>query len=260
MADAVIDLALDAPKVDARLVAETLGYARRALSEIERAMTGENPVATWAWESGPVSLRAQANGVPEGGLQDIKRAFHEGVRAAAQGRPDLWPDQVPNAARDAILLLITAARQLERLVISSNGETPIIVNPDVKLLAAASREPTKRWTMEYSIVDGTLDLISVRHAFRFSIDDYNTGAKVVCNPAPDRIEEVKAALGKRVVAEGDVQFDTKGRPRNISNIKSFWVRSEPIPISEYTGRISDLIGREEPADHVRKLRHGLERT
>ena len=71
------------------------------------------------------------------------------------------------------------------------------------------------------------------------------------------IDEVKAALGGRVVVEGLVRYRSDGSPVSISNVTSLKVKAPPVrPIHELRGSLPYMTQGMAAGEYIRRLREG----
>jgi len=106
---------------------------------------------------------------------------------------------------------------------------------------------------EISSLDGILDLISVRRGAHFGIEEHGTKRKVRCLFDGALLEEVKAALTKRVVVEGSVRFRRDGTPVRIY-VTSLFLRPVAGKIRELKGTMPGFTGDMTAEEYVRSLR------
>jgi len=186
-------------------------------------------------------------------LTQMTRDFYEGFAAAA-GESVRWPSTITPRAKRAISDVVRQANDLQSLSLSATGEPILHVTPHSG--AGASLPPESTY-VEYTSIDGKLDLISVRGNPRFTVEDYATHRRIACQFPPELMERVKDALGTRVVIEGKVKYRASGVPSSISDVKSIWTRPEPIKaLDEMVGSKPDFAGDGSAEDYIRRMRRG----
>ena len=109
--------------------------------------------------------------------------------------------------------------------------------------------------VEFTSIDGVLDLISVRGRPHFSIREHNTNHHIRCVFSDELFEVVKDLLRKRVVVEGLTRFNRDGTPTHISDIKTLWSRPDPkMAFGDLVGSRPDFTGGIPAGEYVRRMR------
>lgn len=107
-------------------------------------------------------------------------------------------------------------------------------------------------------VAGKLEVISVHGPPRFNVYDAVTKRAVRCRFAVERLDEVAAALGRRVVVTGVVHRNAKGDPVKVDR-PELRVLPEGVELPtarDLIGLVPDLTGDLSSEEYVRKLRDG----
>jgi fructose 1,6-bisphosphatase len=107
-------------------------------------------------------------------------------------------------------------------------------------------------------VAGQLEMISLHRTPKFNVYDVVTHKAVSCRFEPDRLEEITAALGKRVVVTGIVHRNAKGEPVRVEKpgLRVLRPDAELPTVADLIGLAPDLTGQLSVDDHVRLLRNG----
>lgn len=138
---------------------------------------------------------------------------------------------------------------------STNGrlQRPVIITP--KVAANIDTVIGPRYT-SFGAIEGRLEMISIRRFSRFGITHSLTGRSIKCRFQRELLDEVKAALGKRVVATGIVHYNAQGDPIRVD---VEWLRllreGKELPSSaEIGGSDPDFTGDLSTAEYLRNLR------
>ena len=108
---------------------------------------------------------------------------------------------------------------------------------------------------EYGQIDGFLDLISYRDGPYFGIKEHVTGRRIRCTFPDSLFDDVKAALGQRVVLEGTINFRRDGTPISVRDIKHFFRRPrEARPLSDLIGSLPNFTEGVPAGEYVRRIR------
>ena len=108
-------------------------------------------------------------------------------------------------------------------------------------------------------IDGFFDMISVRGRPYFVIHEHGTDVVVRCTFPDDWLPKILGLLGKRVVADGWVQYHKNGKPRRLGSPTSL----EPVPepekdIQAFRGALPGITGGRSAYEYVRDQREGQE--
>jgi hypothetical protein len=107
-------------------------------------------------------------------------------------------------------------------------------------------------------VVGKLEVISVHGPPRFNVYDAVTHKAVSCHFEPERLEDIAAALGRRVVVTGVVHRNAHGEPLKVEKpeLRILSSTDEPPSVRDLIGLVPDLTGDLSAEEYVRKLRNG----
>jgi hypothetical protein len=231
-----------------------------ALADVEEHITKQEPKTVWQWaDAATLRASAHANGTPAATLEQIVDEVRRGFEnfEATYGEPTSWPETFGPKAQKSIRSIVRRLKSLESItVITANKEPIILERSEVPAQVVMGRTPSYR---EVSSVDGRLDLISVRGAPHFSIQEHGTNTRIRCTFPEEMFDKVKAALGQRVVVEGTVRYSRDGTPKAIANVRTLWVRPEQYrPVVDLMGSLPDLTQGVNAGEYVRRIRQGDE--
>lgn len=107
-------------------------------------------------------------------------------------------------------------------------------------------------------VAGKLEVISVHGPPRFNVYDALTKRAVRCRFAPERLDDVAAALGRRVVVTGVVHRNAKGDPVKVDRpeLRILPDGADLPSVKDLIGLVPDITGGLSSEEHVRRLRDG----
>ncbi len=119
--------------------------------------------------------------------------------------------------------------------------TRLLIGTDRQDILAEDRQdmaPHPSQTAEYGTVEGTLDTLSARGGFHFTISEPIWNMAVQCFVPDDLIESMHGMWRKRVAAHGLVSYDREGLPTSIraEEVKLFLY--DESPISNYRGLLA----------------------
>lgn len=107
-------------------------------------------------------------------------------------------------------------------------------------------------------IEGKLETISLAQRPTFNVRDEVTGQSVICSFTMDRFDEVRDALGRRVLVSGEVTYHRRGEPTEVSPVDDIRLldETEPPTVDEIRG-IEPEITEGMPAGlYVRKRFYG----
>lgn len=156
---------------------------------------------------------------------------------------------------------IKAAKGLVKLIgrkgvsgISLSGE-----GEETELSKAAANsidQLTKVRRRSIGSVEGKLEMISVHRRHEATVYHAHTHKAVRCRFPETMLEDVKAALGQRVIAAGEVQWNAKNEPVTImvSSIRPLRPQIKLPSIEDLSGAWSDAFGDMDSVSYVRSMR------
>lgn len=241
-------LELTGSDLDLRTVGAVAHKLETLLSQLEAGITGDKPHAMWRVEDEAV-LRAVAsvNSVSHQTLVQVSQTFHDALESADVGLP--LPAVVNRQAARTVREILGYLKQIDTMTLFAGDAEPLHLHRRDKILGVEA-PPTYA---EVSSLDGVLDLISVRRGAHFGIEEHGTKRKVRCYFDGDLLEEVKDALGKRVVVEGTVRFRRDGTPTSI-HVTSLFRRPIAESVRKLKGSMPGFTGDLSAEEHVRQLR------
>lgn len=107
-------------------------------------------------------------------------------------------------------------------------------------------------------VAGQLEMVSLHRTPTFNVYDVVTHKAVSCRFDLVHLEEIKAALGQRVIVQGIVHRNAKGDPVRIEkpDLRVLAPDAELPRVADLIGLVPDLTGSLSAEEYVRKLRNG----
>ncbi len=105
-------------------------------------------------------------------------------------------------------------------------------------------------------VIGVLEVVSLHGRYRYSVYDDVTHRAVRCEFAEGELEDVKAALGRRVMVSGVIHRNEKGQPLKVAQPRlTVLPRRDELPTTEQlVGIDPDFTGSLTTDEYVRQLR------
>jgi hypothetical protein len=251
----------------ARVLISVASNAVELLGAIETSVRDvATPEVAWTWgrewlDFASVTLEAMPNGVSKPDLQRVVRETRAGFEstqlAAREGRAAELPPSYGEGARAALARIVRCLDEdtVDQLIVHVDDDVPLVL----ETIRAGDKQGSivRRRLPEFSEVEGYLVMVSRTGRLRAAIRDYSTGRMVRCT-LPDRLlDDVLSLFGERVVARGLVRYGTDGPPIAITEVTSLSERRESRALAEFIGAAPNLIGCDEPAEFIAKLRgHG----
>jgi len=200
---------------------------------------------------GSARVSVRAHGDPRVAAIISRRAF-DGLRALenAEDLPRAFPLEAVEAA--SAFLQIVAKDRL-RAVVEADGQEQELTNR--ALLTAQGLLRTVVWE-DLGSIEGSLETITVHGGNQFNLWEAVTGRRVECYFRADQLEDVKAALGRRVRVEGRIRYNRRGEFTSIE-VRSLEIipRDEDLPpLDEMAGIAPNITGDLSSEDYVRRLR------
>lgn len=255
--DPFITLRLEGEGVKLRTYRSILDDLARILADIERTLLHqEKATVSWRWADDDAALQiiATPNGASRETLQSIVSTASSAFRSVAEseGSPISWPDGFGPTAQRAIQGIARKLSQVDRMVVETPDADSVELTSATLHVEVQSRRTTY---LEYSSLEGKLDLISVRKSPQFSIG-VRGGRIVRCSFRSNDMEKVKKALGRDVVAEGWVRFRMDGTPFSIRDAMIQELGEESRTLDQLAGSAPRLGGKRSAESYVRFLRSG----
>ena len=116
--------------------------------------------------------------------------------------------------------------------------TRLLTGADRRDILAENRQETDRHPSqiaEYGTVEGTLDTLSARGRFHFTISEPIWNLAVQCTVPDDLIESMHGMWRQRVAAHGLVHYDREGLPTSIRAEEVELFPYDESPIGNYRG-------------------------
>jgi len=180
------------------------------------------------------------------------------VAACAGGFDELEREAIlpPHFNEEALLaadrLMKVAQKEGAKLAVGA-GRRPE-VTPTTRAVEHIRQVVDKaRMYIDYGTIEGSLDEISVRGGLHFAVWEALTNHRIECAATPERLEEAKALLGRRVAVSGRVRYrNRKPTSIRVEAIKTLREASE-LPQLEDMPAI-DITGGLNSEEYVRRMR------
>lgn len=230
------------------------------LGELDAAVSGEGSGAL-SWAISDLAMGSSVTIGVTGIARDDRPNHGPAVIAAcirglaeleeAAVRPQYFSDRALQAAKELPQPLAGEVRQVS---IRGAGRQ-INVTQHV---AANVDEVLGQTYLAPSSVEGRLEAVSIHDRLSFGVWEPVEHRRVECRFREDMLEEVRSALGRRVLVTGDVRFTASGEPLRVQ-VESIRVfpEEDALPRTEdLAGLAPDLTGGMDSADYVRRMRDG----
>lgn len=178
-----------------------------------------------------------------GGIRTIERA--------PEAPPAFDREVLENTRRLSGLI----SKDLQAIVFSSPGEPEVMLTQHAAANVDALTQTAPRAHFDHTSLTGVLEQItytSDRHKFR--LHRAVSGMAVDCTFAPEQLEEVKAALPRRVRVFGETKYNRVGDPisMQVETIELLSSREKLPQFDDLSG--IDITGGEDAAEYVGRLR------
>ncbi|MEW2384503.1 hypothetical protein AB0873_20765 [Micromonospora sp. NPDC047707] len=248
--------------------------ARRALAVLDRFLTLlgrledatlKRPVSrdhtTWSFTDvrlGSLVTTLAPNRLASGAtsvtIKEIAGTTVMGLATAQhqEGLPPGWTLQAARAGAELAQLLGLLVSDGMILELLENGKPQgprvMVTRQAAENLAAAVK------TRRHSIgsVIGRLDAISLHDRREAGLWHERTGERIAVTFDPSQMDEIRAALGKRVEIAGRLTRDAEDRPLSVK-MRSLEVLQD-APVTDLIGLDPNLTGGRDPVDYLREIR------
>lgn len=248
-----------------KTLVDAIKYFWEFLRYLDYAISGD-PRGTVYWQidhlskgsPANISFRGQSRLVEKDFISEIETECIDGVNTInelGETKSSYSEAAINRVLKLAKLHTIKEPRdRVDEIKISTNGrlaDVGIITGQRITELRFA------RYYSEGSVV-GNLDSITVHHGHEFRVWEEISGRPVACRFSGEKLEEIKKALGKRVLVFGQVQANDKGQVTsiNIEGIESYPDESELPTIEEMSGSISNITGGLPLGEYIEEIRSG----
>jgi hypothetical protein len=255
-------LTLDGPRkaIAARDFARALDNSVGILQELNTALVSDDGAVDWyvdALREG--SLETQLIGRPRGSADErlagqVCMAFVDGLATIdrADALPSFFSDQ-------SLRRLQNISRLVGRDGVRRFSATYLEEQVSAGVTESAAENIRQLLAPKFSAlgsVMGRLEVISVHgRRPRYNIYDSVTRRAVRCQFEPEALEEVKRALGQRVIVEGIVKRNRKGQPLTVEEPKLRVLPQEnELPATDrLIGLAPDLTGPMSTSEYIASL-------
>ena len=234
------------------------------LRDVDAALSGK-PDGVLQWYVSDLSLGSYAVGavsrierddvsVPLNHANNVVRTYRNGLRLIEDkgDSPEYFTDTGIRAARDAFQLI--GRQGVSGYRVTATRAKPIEITARS---AVHAEELIKPGRTVYGSVEGKLNVISIQGSkWRFVV--FTTLAKkgVSCIFPKDRLAEVTASLGKRMLVSGMLTYNRKGEPQKVNDAdwRVLRERSDLPTTEEMFGKVPDLTGDESMDEYLQDIR------
>ncbi|GAB6876784.1 hypothetical protein [Thermaerobacter litoralis] len=187
----------------------------------------------------------------------------EVIRSAVRGLRQLQQlseFELPATYSGRALVLI---KEIAREAVRQNGQITVHANGMHAVISRSTLDAIRRMMApppfkDYGSVEGSLEMVSIRQAFRCNIYRDFDGRRVECHFKEDLLPIVKEALapGQRVIVAGNVAYDEDGEVKSIiADSIEILPKAEELPDPIYfLGLVPDFTDGMPSEDFVRRLR------
>lgn len=154
------------------------------------------------------------------------------------------------------------ARVMAEMATKAGMTLAISGNNIVQSITKKTLETAKRFSevgdleTAWGSAEGTIEMVSLRRGIQCNLYDHLTDRKIECRLDEGMFEDIRAALGRRVVATGNLKHDVFGQIRSI-RVKHLTVLSdeEELPsIDQMVGIAPGITGGFSTEEYMRRLR------
>ncbi|MEO8380412.1 MAG: hypothetical protein ABI779_12170 [Acidobacteriota bacterium] len=239
------------------------------LNDLDATLAGKGePLLDWviydinanSSVTGILASQPRVDDVPIGHGARVGRLYHDGwrvIEGEGEARtPEYYSERALRASKSTLKL------------IGNGGVTGYHIGDDL-----APDEPAMPLTprgavnldqlirpggKSYGSVEGRLSVISVKQEKpRFDIVTSLSKKTVSCRFDAGLLDDVKSALGRRVIVTGEITYNSKGEPQKIAmdgGIRELRDRDKLPSTAEMTGAFPDLIGDMTIAEYMEQIR------
>ena len=225
---------------------------------LERNLLGVGHQASWEVNANDIQIKASANGVSGSDLREIVANAYTGIKAISEGEAEALPPALTHDARTTIKRIVNRVQQTGPAQLEADGHASVEIRPMLRATPSPiPRRPTpKRDYKSLGLVDGELDIISVKSKPYFVIFEHVIGNRVRCSFQDNFFDQAKDCLGQRVRAEGIVSYKANGEAVALDSITALEVVPPPsaADIFAVRGAWADLAPDVSSYEYVRQLR------
>lgn len=257
MPETPITFVIDADEISPSKLTHLLDSFIGLLSEVDREISdfGET---TLSWRIASLSYNSPAAiglvSRPRGQRPDIGPLV---IATSLIGLYELESAQRrPVAFSDAALGHV---REIARN--TGNGVRAVTAFADIHEINAATVTRATAATIDrvlpmgysFGSIEGHLEGLDIHRQPRFTVYDAVTGRAVRCFFNADSLEEVKAAVGHKVLVSGELRRDPEGRPQQVRRVEFFEVIDAPP--ARTPGDVAGLFGEvDDPENYLERVR------
>lgn len=227
-----------------RTIHPSLGWTVTALSTSSAAVE----VADFSLNGAP----------PDHGQRVVRRVVEQLGELQAGSLPKDFADDTVKRLRGVIARFDEDGARGLRVTDVSSGATAEITTRATRALELGD---VPNYVSSGS-VSGTLETINLHRGFSATVYEDVHGYGVRCEFDPrsrdSLLETSKQLLGLRVTASGEVTYNVQGRIKKVAleRIEALPADDDLPRVADIFGSAPDLIGGEDPAEYLKRLRHG----
>lgn len=230
------------------------------LTAIDEDISGK-PGGTLLWNVSGLSIGSATLTATAESLEEDIDVGPQVVEAAVKGlgvlerlgeRPPYFSDDALQEARELVSLIQPKTKITK---ISVVAPTMPMVTITQQTAAHIDKMVGSGYTA-YGSVEGRLEAISVHGRPTFGVYDFIEGRRVNCDFPAGMLEQVKEALGRRVLVYGLVRFNESDKPtsvREIQELRLLRTKDELPQAKDIIGIAPDITGDVDSVEHIRKL-------
>lgn len=255
--EVTITVGPDVGDVPARQFLDAVGHSLSILREVDSSISVKR-TGTLRWVLGGLSLASPAT-VTLRGLApaegrdlgpEVVRAYIDGLKQLeAEGTPPpFFTDDALEAAGQ--LSRLRLGRE-GRIKVEALGKTVIIT----ERISASVKELAAQAFTTIGSIEGTLEMVTLHEHRYFRVYDAIHGAGVPCYFPLEQMDDVRAALGRRVSVSGRMRVNRQGDKLSLLVEKyQIFPPEEKLPKpSDIRGLVPDMTQGRLSEDYVREL-------
>ena len=229
---------------------------KKLLRAIEQAQLGEGSHAHWEVDADKIQIAASVNGVSADDLESIVNDAYQSLKATDASDEASIPVTVDDQGRRLTRTIVNRAKRTVPVTVETQGQEPVRIEPEPQEpLAVSTRRRRREVLSAWGIVEGRLDVISVRTRPYFVIYEHASNNQIRCTFPDDWMDTVKDLLGERVMVEGNLRYRPDGSVSALTRPTSIDAVSEPQrSLFELRGSLQGISGQLSSAEYVRQQR------
>jgi hypothetical protein len=231
---------------------------KKLLRAIEEAQLGEASHAEWEVDADRIQIAATVNGVSADDLESIVNDAYQVLKATEAEDDASIPRTIDDQRKRLTRTIVNRAKKTVPVIIETQGQDPVYIDTEPTQEASGRSQRRRRQVLvAQGVIDGRLDLISVRTRTYFVIHEHASSNQVRCTFPDDWMDTVKDHLGYRVIVEGELRYRPDGSVSALSQPTAINAVPEPQrSLAELRGSLPGISGELSSVDYIRQLRTG----